>query len=154
MKFDLTLQFDTDELADQIKAAQKLETDEAVFAGLAKVVSAKKDLATAKEALDKVESTVKSAINDKAKALYGPNWQAIAGQGFKITRSQSGAVYEVLDNEQAIDAGVVKVDIKPDTDKINEFLETKEKLPPGIGRNESRTEQIRITLEDNDAGNN
>ena len=139
----LTVEYDPDKITEVIKEATDLENNKKVFDKLAYIAQIKKEIADMVEGFDKLEREVKYAINDRAKALYGKDWTVIAGEGFRVNRSFSGSVYEIID---APPKQFVKVTTSPDTKAIDEYVKDKSKLPKGIALNEHRGESIRITV--------
>lgn len=131
-----------------VDEALSLEDNAAIFNKLAEVAQVKGMLADAQEALDKVDREVKGMINAKAKALYGPNWQAIAGPGYKISRSFTGAKYEQVGPapEEFI---VIKQSV--DSKAVENYVKANNKMPEGIAVNAARGESIRITVKDIEA---
>jgi len=83
----------------------------------------------------------------RPKALYGPQWQAIKGEGYKITRSYTGSIYEVT-GEPAPELIEIKKSIK--SKLVDEYVKAEGKLPEGIGYNPNRGEAIRITVKDDE----
>lgn len=134
-----------EELTKSIQEAFTLENNEELFGKLADVFKAKKDLKDLLDQIEKIESEAKNAINSKARALYGPNWTAIKGKGYKITRSKAGAVYTRLEGAK-IGKRFIKVIESLNTEAIDEELEKTGKLPKGLDFNPNRSEVIRVTL--------
>lgn len=147
MKLDINTTLDLDPFLTKIKYAKNLE-DKEFFGELAKIQSVKDELKDIQEAVEDVERQVKQAINDRAKALYGDNWQAIKGEGFKISRSMTGAVYSVTDKA---DDKFIQLSVRPDTKAIDSYIETKGELPGGVDFNPKRNESLRITVAKNDS---
>ena len=130
-------------ILDNIKT---IENDEQFFKGLAAIGIAKSVLKDAMEVVDEYELQAKGLINAKAKALYGSDWQVIKGEHFKVSRSFTGQLYEIT-NEDTVEADFVKVKIAPNAKEIETFRETHDnKLPDGVAINEHRGESIRITV--------
>ena len=88
----LNYKIDEVELGETINEAIKLDNNEQIFNHLCDVKRAKLELEEALEKLDKIEIIAKGLINSKAKQLYGNDWQTIAGDGYKITRSKTGSI--------------------------------------------------------------
>lgn len=130
---------------DAIKASKTLKDDKLVFEKLAEFQAVKDQLAAAKEQLDDVEQQVKQAINDRAKATYGNQWDSIVSDGYKITRSFTGSVFNVGDPAKVGDE-FLKVELKPETKKIEDYIKSKGSLPEGLDYNPDRGESIRITV--------
>lgn len=144
MKQTITFEFDPDELKAEIENADSLENNVAVFKQLSRIAKVKAELGVAQDIIKSLEAQAKVEINNRAKATISPNWQVIAGDGYKITRSSTGTKYDVADPEKAKD--YVKVEIKPDSEKIKAFQEANSTLPDGIALNPERGETIRITV--------
>lgn len=137
-----------------ITDALKIEDAPELFEKLSEIAMAKSMLADAKEALDKVEGEAKSLINSRAKELYGPDWQAIKGRNFKISRSRTGAKYEHTD---AAEERFIKVKLSVDSDAVDNYVKENNKLPEGIAPRQGRGESIRIKVgevTDDDATDN
>lgn len=139
----LSVEYEPDKIVELIKEAKDLKNNTNVFDKLAFVAQIKAQIGDLTEAFDKLEREVKYAINDRAKALYGKDWDVIAGDGYKVTRSFTGAVYDITDSTKK---EFTKVTIAPDTKAIEEYVKAKSKLPNGVALNEHRGESIRITL--------
>lgn len=140
---DLNLSLDIDQLRADIEEATKISDDEKFFRQLSEVAEFKKQLKDVAEALDSIETDVKGLINAKAKAIYGPDWQAIKGETFKITRSKTGDMYLVNGTPNA---KFTKVKVTVDSKAVEEFLVKNDKLPAGIEVNDKRGESLRITI--------
>lgn len=143
-KITISLEINVDELKSEIENADSLNDNQKVFKQLALVGIAKKQVEDALELVKQVESQAKLLIDDKAKALYGVNWSAIAGQGYKVTKSLTGTVYEIGDPEKAKE--YIKVEVKPDSDKIKDYIKSHSSLPDGIDYNPNRGSSIKITV--------
>ena len=132
-------------LTQTIEDALKLDDNEQLFNELTKVSVAKKEIEAMLEKVESIEKDAKGLINSKAKALYGADWQAIAGKGYKITRSATGSVYaramDVPVNKKFIELKEVLL-----TKVIDAEIDKTGKLPKGIEINPSRGESIRITI--------
>lgn len=144
-KLTLPAEIDLQPILDAIATADTLDDNEQLFGQLAQIQAAKKAFELEKAKLELAEFDVKQAINARAKALYGDAWAAIKGNGYKITRSQTGAVYEITGKAPA---KFTKVAVTVDTDAVNAYVEEKGKLPTGIAINQSRGESIRITVKE------
>lgn len=135
-----------DQFKQVIDNIKDVDTDEDFFKGLSAIAIAKEVLGDALEVVLGYEIQSKGLINAKAKILYGPDWQVIKGEHFKISRSFSGAVYEISD-EDKVESDFVKVKIGPNAKTIETFRETHDnKLPDGVALNEHRSESIRIAV--------
>lgn len=139
------LGLDLEQFKSVIENVKKAETDEQFFMALSAIAIAKKVLGDAVEVVENYEAQAKGLINAKAKALYGPDWQVIKGERFKISRSFTGAIYEIDEDKVAED--FVKVKFMPNAREIETFRETHDnKLPDGVAINEHRGESIRIAV--------
>lgn len=133
-------------LEDLVQGASQLEDNQQLFEQLASISKAKKLVEDALEEVLAVETEAKGLINAKAKALYGHDWQAIKGKGYKISRQQTGAVYEFTDPEKVADE-FVKIKMDPNAATITNYRETHDNaLPKGVGLNEHRGESIRVAV--------
>jgi hypothetical protein len=144
---DLHYKLDDQAIKNLINEAAELENNNELFGRLAEIARAKQDFKDVAEVLDKVELEIKAEINDQAKALYGPQWHAIKGDGYKITRSYTGSIYEIA-GEPAPELIEVKQSIK--SKLVDEYVKAKGTLPEGIGYNPNRGEAIRITVKDDE----
>lgn len=143
---ELNIKIDDEKLEKTIADAEQLSDNDKVFASLTEVVKAKKELEDALEVVARLETKAKQDIDAKAKSLYGNDWQAIAGTGYKITRSFTGAVY-IINPDQRPDKKYLKVTESIDTAKVKAAIELNDgKLPKGIELNPHRNTSIRITL--------
>jgi hypothetical protein len=144
---DLYYRVDDQAIKNVIQEAGDLESNDELFSHLAQIARIKRDFKDVEEVLDKLELEIKTEINDRAKALYGPQWQAIKGDGYKITHSYTGSIYEVT-GEPAPELVEVKQSIK--SKLVDEYVKSKGTLPEGIGYNPNRGEAIRITVKDDE----
>ena len=144
---DLHYKLDDQAIKSLISEASELENNDELFGHLAEIARIKQDFKDVTEVLDRLELEIKQEINEKAKALYGPQWQAIKGDGYKITRSYTGSIYEVT-GEPAPELIEVKKSIK--SKLVEEYVKAKGTLPEGIGYNPNRGEAIRITVKDDE----
>ena len=144
---DLHYKRDDQAVKNLISEAAELENNAELFGRLAEIARIKADFRDVEEQLDNLELDIKAEINDKAKALLGPQWQAIKGDGYKITRSHTGSIYEVT-GEPAPELVEVKKSIK--TKLVDEYIKAKGTLPEGIGYNPNRGEAIRISVKDDE----
>lgn len=140
-----TIKIDDEALKSSIFEATDLNDNEAMFAKLTEISKAKKELADALDQISSLESLAKNEIDNRAKTLYGNDWQAIAGSGYKISKSYTGAVYNISpDVKPAKKYLVIKESIN--TKVVEAELEVSGKLPKGIEPNKSRGTMIRISL--------
>ena len=140
-----TIKIDDEALKSSILEATDLNDNEAMFAKLTEISKAKKELSDALDQITSLESLAKSEIDSRAKTLYGNDWQAIAGAGYKISRSFTGAVYNISpDVKPAKKYLVIKESIN--TKVVEAELEVSGKLPKGIEPNKARGTMIRISL--------
>lgn len=137
------VEIDVDQVISQIDKAKELENNSELFTTLASLSATKKMIDEAYDKYVEVEQNIKQAINDKAKSVYGVKWEAIAGEGYKITRSLTGSVYELTDRVQSKFVVVKKT---PNTKEINAYIKAKSKLPAGVEYNPNRGESLRITV--------
>jgi hypothetical protein len=144
---DLHYKLDDQAIKSLISEASELENNDELFGHLAEIARIKQDFKDVTEVLDRLELEIKQEINEKAKALYGPQWQAIKGDGYKITRSYTGSIYEVT-GEPAPELIEVTKSIK--SKLVEEYVKAKGTLPEGIGYNPNRGEAIRITVKDDE----
>ena len=145
-KVIINVEIDLDEVNNIVSEALKLEDNAELFTKLAEFAKIKKQIADAVEAIDRVEVDIKGVINAKAKQLYGNDWQAIAGPGYKISRSFTGAKYEHV-GEASEEFIVTKLSIN--SKAVDTYVKEHSDLPNGIAVNSARGESIRITVKDN-----
>ena len=139
------IKIDDEALKANILEATDLNDNEAMFERLTEIAKAKKELSDALDQITSLESLAKSEIDSRAKTLYGNDWQAIAGSGYKISKSYTGAVYNISpDVKPAKKYLVIKESIN--TKVVEAELEVSGKLPKGIEPNKSRGTMLRITL--------
>ena len=112
---------------------------------LTTITKAKNELKDLLEIVEKHESAAKMIINARAKQLYGSDWQAIAGDGFKISRSFTGAVY-TLNPDYNTPKKFLKIVTSVDAKAVDAYRDEKNKLPVGVELNPTRGESIRITI--------
>lgn len=142
---NLTININPDEIIEVLEKVKKLENNDKIFALLSQVAEPKRQLKEALDVVEDAERKIKQAISDKAKALYGNDWAAIAGTGYKITRQMSGAVYDI-DGEADVPDEFKKVAISLDSDLVTNYVKANGKLPEGIVTNPNRQEAIRLTV--------
>lgn len=142
---ELTLKVDLEAITKAVEASKTLDDNELLFAKLSAFALDKKQVDAFNEAFEGIERMVKRVINDKAKALYGPNWTAIKGSNYKITRSLTGSVYQILELEK-VPEDLLKVKIEVESKKVEDFVKANSKLPEGLTYNPSRNESLRITV--------
>lgn len=141
-------EIDVEGLKKIIDEALDFNENEMIFGQLSAVTTAKKELEASLKKVEEVEKEAKGLINAKAKALYGTDWKVIAGRGYKITRSNTGAVY-TTNPEVKVSKKFLKVVESVDTKAVELALEKTEKLPKGIEYNPKRGESLRITVDEN-----
>lgn len=139
------INIDDEALKASISEAGDLNNNEAMFEKLTEITKAKKELADALEVISSMESMAKNEIDSRAKTLYGINWQAISGEGYKISKSFTGAVYEINPEIKPSKKYLV-VKETVNTKAVEAELELNGKLPKGIEPNKSRGTMLRITL--------
>lgn len=139
------IKINDDELKQAIASAKDLNDNEAAFAELAKVSQVKKQIKDVLDTLESIEADAKSEIDSRAKALYGSDWQAIAGRGYKISRSKTGSVYninpELKPNKKYL---IIKETVN--SKLVDAEVELNGKLPKGIEINPDRGTMIKVTI--------
>lgn len=139
------IKIDEEALKANILEATDLNDNEAMFERLTEITKAKKELSDALDKIAGLESLAKSEIDSRAKTLYGNDWQAIVGSGYKISKSYTGAVYNISpDVKPAKKYLVIKESVN--TKAVEAELEVSGKLPKGIEPNKARGTMIRISL--------
>lgn len=144
-KITINAELDLEAIEKIAEEALSLDDNAALFAKLAEFATVKHQLDDALDAIKKVEADIKGIINAKAKALYGPNWQAIAGPGYKISRSFTGAKYEQVG---AAPEEFIIIKQSVDSKAVDNFVKGNSALPEGIAVNQSRGESIRMTIKE------
>lgn len=143
---NISVDIDLTPFIDAIENAKSLDGNEA-FTNLTGIYAAKKELKDALERVEKIESEAKGLINAKAKQLYGNDWAVIKGDNYKITRSFTGAVYEI---DGAPKSDFVEIKKTVNTSAVKAYAELHEGLlPKGIVTNGNRGESLRITISEN-----
>jgi hypothetical protein len=126
-----------------IETATELKNDKDVFEGLTQIAKTKSELKDLLETVEKIETESKGLINSRAKALYGNDWQVIAGEHFKVTRSKTGEIYTINGEPNK---KFIKVKKSVDSKAVEDFVADNDKLPAGIEINDKRGESLRITV--------
>jgi hypothetical protein len=142
---NINININPDEIISVLEKVKKLENNDQVFKMLSQVATPKQELKDALEIIEDAERKIKRAISDRAGKLYGKDWQAIAGNGYKIGRQMSGSVYE-LENDAEVPDEFKKVAISLDSDIVTSYVKANGKLPDGIVVNPNRQEVIRLTV--------
>lgn len=129
---------------EAIADATSLQDDNEVFKSLSVLADIKDDLKSIEAPINELYGAVLQAISKKAQELYGNDWKVIKGDNYSISRSYSGAVYQITDDtpEQFI-----RLERKPNTDEIENYIKDNSKLPEGVDYNPDRNESIRIKLQ-------
>lgn len=94
-KTTISVSFNFALFEEKLKNIKDFENDEQLFQELAGIASCKREIDEFLDQFSNLERSIKQAINNKAKASFGDKWAAIRGNGYKITRSMSGNVYDV-----------------------------------------------------------
>ena len=146
-KVRIEAEFDLEALKASIADVKDIDKAEDFFAQLSEVQRVKTEINDVLDLLKSVEAEAKGLINSKAKALFGDEWKAIKGHGFKITRSHTGAVFNITGQPNAKFYDTKKV-VK--SDEVKEYIVAHDgKLPSGIEYNPSRGESISIKVDGN-----
>jgi len=138
-------QIDVAKLKESITEATKLEDNNEMFLQLSNTSKAKQVIKDVLDELESVESEAKSLINNKAKTLYGVDWQAIVGEGYKINRQPTGNVY-IRNPEIPVNKKFIEIKESINTKVVDAYIEKEGKLPNGIEINPTRGESIRISI--------
>jgi len=145
---EIDIKIDDQEVKDSLEGFVSYQDNEELFSKLSSIATAKKQLTDALEQVESIEKQAKGIINSKAKTLYGTDWKVIAGKGYKITRSKTGAVY-MINPDIKVSKKFLKVVESVNTEAVELALEKTEKLPKGIEYNSKRGESLRITVDEN-----
>lgn len=140
-----TIKIDDEKLKESITTAADLNNNDEAFAGLTTISQFKKQIADALDTIDGIEREAKAAIDARAKTLYGINWQAITGQGYKITRSKTGSVYNI-NPEFKPDKKFLIIKESVNSKLVDAEVELHGKLPKGIEINPDRGTMIKVTI--------
>lgn len=140
----INAEIDLDAIKEAIENSGDLNDNEAVFGALAQVARVKNELGALLDKVASVEAEAKATIVSKGNALYGVEWTAIKGQGYKITRSKTGSVY--APTGEAIPKKFRKVVESIDAKLVDAFVLVNDKLPEGIDYNPNRGSSLRITV--------
>jgi hypothetical protein len=144
---DLHYKLDDQAIKSLISEAAELENNDELFGRLAEIARIKQEFRDVEEVFDKLELEIKAEINEKAKALLGPDWKVIKGHGYKITRSSTGSIYEIT-GEPAPE--LVEIKRSLNSKLVDEYMKAKGELPDGVGYNPIRGQAIRITVKDDE----
>jgi len=143
----IDLEINLEEIKDTITEAIDLNDNEQLFSKLVEVYRAKKKINDVIDQLISIETEVKGLIKSKADALYGNEWSAIKGKDYKITKSGTGSVFNIVGKapKQFL---VIKESL--DSKLVENFIKETGKLPKGIEYNPSRGYSIRVSVSDNE----
>ncbi len=145
-EFVLNIEIDIKAIGEAINGAADLNDNDAIFAALASFSAPQKQLKAALDEITKIESAAKGAIKSHAQALYGDDWDAIKGHGYKVTRQPTGAVFTVTGKPKK---EFIKTTVSVDTKKVEEFTKANGKLPAGIELNKNRGDSLRVSVDEN-----
>lgn len=140
----INAEVDLDAIKEAIEKSGDLNDNEAVFSALSQVARVKADVGVILDQIASIEAEAKAAIKAKATALYGADWTAIKGTGYKINKSPTGAVYTISGKPNK---KFIKVTESLDTKLVEAFVMTNNKLPAGVDYNPSRGETIKLTVQ-------
>lgn len=140
-KVSLTIEIDVDSIRRAIKDSAKLE-DQPLFKALSQISDAEEAVKAVLAEVDQVKKDARALIDQRARKVIGENWKAIKGEGFKITKVAQGASYLV--DEDQVDKSVVKIEVKPDSKKIDAYEKENGELPKGVQVNPERGFRIDI----------
>ncbi len=143
----IELEINIDELKDIVNDATDLNDNQQLFSNLVEFERAKKRINAVLDQLISIESDAKGLIKSKAEALYGSEWSAIKGKGYKITKSSTGAVFNIF-GKPPKEFLVIKEAL--DTKLVEAHIKETGKLPKGIEYSPSRGTSLRITVDSND----
>jgi hypothetical protein len=129
---------------DAINKATDLQNDSDVFRSLSVLAEIKDDIKEIETPINELYKQVIQAISKKAQELYGKDWKVIKGNDYSISRSYSGAVYQITDDTPD---QFIKIERKPNTDEIENYIKENSKLPDGVDYNPDRSESIRVKLQ-------
>lgn len=144
IKIELVVDIET--LKDVIDESKELNDNQEMFDKLVEVYRVKKQVGDILDQIISIETDVKGWIKSKANALYGNEWRAIKGNGYKISKSPTGSVFNIIpDSEPPKEFVVVKESL--DTALVENFIRETGKLPKGIEYNVSRGSSIRVSVD-------
>lgn len=151
---------DMEALKSLLEGLESLESSPELVTILMPIFEAKKKAQDVLEEIEKLEDEAKNIINGKAKALYGPSWEVIKGDGYKITRSKTGSVYESMIPTEGGPVDIIKhlsgeykeilpfiaLKVSVDSKAVTQYREENDALPTGISINDQRGESIRFSF--------
>lgn len=142
----INIEIDVDAIGDAINNATSLNDNDQVFAALASYVLPKKQLEDALDKIASIEAAAKGIIKARAEALYGAEWDAIKGHGYKVSRQPTGAVFEVTGKPKK-EFVITKVSV--DSKKVVDYVKANGKMPAGIELNKNRGDSLRVKVDEN-----
>lgn len=147
-KIKIELEIDLEALKEVIDKSKDLNDNQELFSQLVEVYRAKKQISDVLDQLISIETEAKGFIKAKADALYSNEWSAIKGNGYKITKSSTGSVFNILpDAKPPKKFLVIKESL--DSKLVEAHIKETGKLPKGIEYNPSRGHSIRVTVNEN-----
>lgn len=144
-KIKIELELDIEALKEVVEKSKDLNDNQELFSQLVEVYRAKKQIADVLDQLISIETEAKGFIKAKADALYGKEWTAIKGKGYKISKSGTGAVFSIQpDAKPPKKFLVIKESL--DSKLVEAHIKETGKLPKGIDYSPNRGTMIRITV--------
>lgn len=143
----IDFEIDINQLKGSIDDSDDLNDNEKLFSKLVEFQRVKEQIKNVLEQVEQIERDAKGTIKQKANQLYGDSWTAIKGDGYKITKSETGAVFNIIGRPQK---KFIEIKESVNTKEVLSHIKEKGKLPGGLEYNPSRGTSIRITVHDND----
>jgi len=147
-KVKIELELDIEALKEVIEKAKDLNDNQDLFSQLVEVYRAKKQVADVLDQLISIETEAKGFIKAKADNLFGKEWSAIKGDGYKITKSGTGSVFNILPEAKPPKKFLV-IKESLDSKLVEAHIKETGKLPKGIEYNPSRGSSLRVTINEN-----
>ena len=145
----IELELNLEALKEVIENSKDLNDSQELFDSLLEVYRVKKQVGDILDQLTSVETEAKGLIKAKADQLYGNEWSAIKGKGYKISKTATGSVFNILpEAKPPKEFLVVKESL--DSKLVENYIKEKGKLPKGVEYNPSRGFSIRVSVQDNE----
>jgi hypothetical protein len=144
--FEAHIKVDPEALAKTVKGLADLNNSKELYNAIAGVQAELDKVLKVQRQLEEIQSDLKQVVDLRGTALYGANWKAVEGEGYKIVKSPTGAVY-TLQPDSKPSKNFLKIETSVNTDVVNEYIaEHDGKLPKGIDMNPKRGASIRIAV--------
>lgn len=145
-KVKIELEIDLQAIKDTIEQAKDLNDNQEVFNKLVSVYKVQNEINRALDDITSVLIQAKGLIKHKADTIFGKDWTAIKGHGYKITRQNTGAVFITIPDKKPAKE-FVQIKEVLNSKRIEEYIKETGKLPKGIEYNSNRGDSIQIKLD-------